>query len=78
MTKIAFATTNYHVFRSGIWAQLAGLRAEGIGSKTKWWFWPNAFIRECAGLLKKNLLPELIGLVGLICFFGAISMLVPI
>lgn len=76
--KIAFATTNYHVFRSGIWAQLAGLRAEGIGSKTKWWFWPNAFIRECAGLLKKNLLPELIGLVGLICFFGAISMLVPI
>ena len=27
--RVVFATTNYHVFRSGIWAQLAGLEAEG-------------------------------------------------
>ena len=30
----AFATTNSHVFRSGVWANRAGLRAEGIGSRT--------------------------------------------
>lgn len=49
--KVAFSTTNYHVFRSGIFASQAGLNAEGMGSKTKWYFWPNAFIREFIGLI---------------------------
>ena len=44
--KIAFATTNFHVFRSGILARQAGFDAEGVSSKTKWYFWPNGFIRE--------------------------------
>ena len=44
--KIAFSTTNYHVFRSGILAHQAGIQAEGIGSKTKRYFWINAFVRE--------------------------------
>ncbi len=47
----AFSTTNYHVFRSGILAGQANLKAEGMGSKTKWYFWPNAFMREFVGLL---------------------------
>lgn len=49
--NIAFSTTNYHVFRSGIFAGQAGLKGEEMGSKTKWYFWPNAFIREFVGLL---------------------------
>lgn len=49
--KIAFCTTNYHVFRSGILAQKAGLDARGISSTTKWYFWPNALIREYIGFL---------------------------
>lgn len=49
--NVAFSTTNYHVFRSGIFAGQAGLKAEGMGSKTKWYFWPNAFIREFVGLI---------------------------
>lgn len=49
--KVAFSTTNYHVFRSGIFSSQAGLNAEGMGSKTKWYFWPNAFIREFIGLI---------------------------
>ena len=44
--NVAFATTNYHVFRSGILARHQGLNAEGIGSKTKRYFWINAYIRE--------------------------------
>ena len=44
--KIAFSTTNYHVFRSGAFASKLGIRAEGIGAKTKRYFWINAFIRE--------------------------------
>ena len=44
--NVAFATTNYHVFRSGILARHQGIHAEGIGSKTKRYFWINAYIRE--------------------------------
>ena len=49
--KLVFSTTNYHIFRSGLLARKAGLRAAGIGCKTKWYFWPNAQIREFIGLL---------------------------
>ena len=44
--KISFATTNYHVFRSGVIANEQGIDCEGIGSKTKWYFYTNALIRE--------------------------------
>ena len=44
--KIAFATTNYHVFRSGILAEQMGVHAQGIGGRTRTYFWVNAFIRE--------------------------------
>lgn len=58
--KIAFATTNYHVFRAGLLATSQGLLLEGIGSKTKAYFWINAFIREFIGTLyaekKKHLI----------------------
>ncbi len=43
---MAYITTNYHVLRSGILARKAGISAEGLGSPTKWYYWPNAFIRE--------------------------------
>ena len=72
--RVAYVTTNYHEFRSGVWAALAGLPAEGVGSRTKWWFWPNAFMRECAGLLKNRLPQELMLLAVWIAFFGALSM----
>ena len=49
--KIAFATTNYHVFRGYILAQKNGFDAQGISAKTKWYFFPNAFLREFVGLL---------------------------
>ncbi len=44
--KIIFSTTNYHVFRSGVIANHEGIDCEGIGSKTKWYFYTNALIRE--------------------------------
>ena len=72
--KVVYATTNYHVFRSGVWASLAGMPAEGMGSRTKWWYWPNAFMRECAGLLLNRVPQELALLAALIAFFGMLSM----
>lgn len=49
--SIAFATTNYHVLRSGMFAKRLGLNAFGIGAKTKLYFSINAFIRECIATL---------------------------
>ncbi len=45
-SNIAFSTTNYHVFRAGNLAFNQNIKIEGIGSKTKSYFWINAFIRE--------------------------------
>ena len=74
-SNVMFSTTNYHVFRSGVWAADVGLVADGIGSGTKWWFWPNAFIRECVGLLQKKLKQEILLLVVLVVFFGLMSIM---
>ncbi len=73
--RTVFATTNYHVFRSGVWAAQAGLKAEGIGGKTRWWFWPNAFMRECIGLLQRRWKQEILLLVLLLLYFGVLSMI---
>ena len=52
--KVCYVTTNYHVLRSGILANKVMLSAEGLGAKTKWWFWPNAFVRECAAFFSNR------------------------
>ncbi|OSA92138.1 UNVERIFIED_ORG: hypothetical protein B2H95_05700 [Clostridium botulinum] len=44
--KSIFTTNNYHLFRAGIYARLAGIKSQGIGSKTALYFLPNAMIRE--------------------------------
>ena len=44
--NVAFSTTNYHVFRAGVLASNKKIYIEGIGSKTKSYFFINAFIRE--------------------------------
>lgn len=56
--NIAFSTTNFHVFRAGIIAGKQGIKIEGIGAKTKAYFFINAFIREFIATLyseKKNI-----------------------
>lgn len=47
-----FVTNNFHVFRASIYAKKAELDAEGIGSKTAFYYVPNAFTREFIGLLE--------------------------
>ncbi|WP_144264312.1 YdcF family protein [Edaphobacillus lindanitolerans] len=41
-----FATNNFHLFRAGLYARMAGLKSQGIGSKTAFYYWLNAMIRE--------------------------------
>ncbi len=67
--KIAFSTTNYHVFRSGLFARRVKMRAIGMGAKTKWYFWPNAAVREFVGLLTKHLDKQLAILISMVVFY---------
>ena len=63
--KIAFSTTNYHVLRTGIIATKQGIDIEGIGAKTKAYYWINAFIREFVATLvseKKSHIKVLAGM----------------
>lgn len=52
--KVIYSTTNYHVFRSGIMARRVKMKAQGIGAKTKWYFWPNALVREFVSMLVQH------------------------
>ena len=62
--KGAFSTTNYHVFRSGVIAGSQGLELDGMGARTKWYFWPNAIIREFIGLMVDDV--KEVGLISLV------------
>ena len=67
---IAFATSSYHVCRGGILAEEMGWNIDGMGSRTKWYFWPNAFLREFIGLLAESWLQQLTA-VGIISLLSA-------
>ena len=73
--KIAFATTNYHVFRSGLCARRVKMRAVGMGAKTKWYFWPNAAVREFVGLLTEHRGKQALIFVGMIVFYVVLTLL---
>jgi uncharacterized SAM-binding protein YcdF (DUF218 family) len=67
--KVAFATTNYHVFRSGLFARRIKMRAQGVGAKTKWYFMINAAVREFVGLLTKHIGKQSLIIIGMIVFY---------
>ncbi len=51
---VIFASNNYHIFRAGMFARKAGLRADGIGAKTALYYLPNAFLREFIAIIAMN------------------------
>ena len=74
-TKIAFATTKYHVFRSGLYAKRVKLQAEGVGSDTKWYFWPNASVRELVGLMTEHRGKQALVLIGMIAVYVTLAVI---
>ena len=74
-SKVAFATSSYHVCRGGILAYEMGWNIDGIGSRTKWYFWPNAFLREFIGLLAESWVQQLTA-AGVITVLSALLTLV--
>ena len=73
--KIAFATTNYHIFRGYILAKKNGFEAKGISAKTKKYFYPNAFLREFVGLLVDQKWTHLIFVLLTLAVFVGLSLL---
>ncbi|MGO2082452.1 YdcF family protein [Vagococcus sp.] len=52
--NLVIATNNYHLLRAGKLARKIGLFARGVGSKTKAYYLPTAFIREYIGYLEMS------------------------
>ena len=73
--KVAFSTTNYHVFRSGLFARRVKMRAQGMGAHTKWYFWPNAAVREFVGLLTQHRVKQIVILSSMIIFYTVLTII---
>src|SRR5699024_1569471 len=52
--RIKFFTNNYHTFRASLYAKMTNLRANGVGSKVRLYFLPNALIREFVAVFLLN------------------------
>ena len=74
--NLAFSTSDFHVFRSGIIANELGIPIEGMGSPTKWYFWPNAFLREYVALFVKSAVWQAVILIGIIIAACALCLIV--
>lgn len=73
---ILFSTSNYHVFRAGIYARKAELKAQGIGAKTKFYFWYNALLREYVAILAMHKKTHIICMLILLVVVGLASLLI--
>ena len=74
--KVAFSTSSYHVYRGGILASQAGWNIDGMGSRTRWYFWPNAFLREFIGLLVSSRIQQLTAMLVIAIVSAGLTVLV--
>lgn len=74
--KAAFSSSSYHVYRSGILASEVGWDLDGMGSRTKWYFWPNAFLREFIGLMAARKLQQITAMAIIAAAVTAVTLLV--
>ena len=67
--RAKFFSNNYNIFRAALFAKKAGLNANGVGSYTRFYFLPNAIVREFAAILVLNKKRHLIITLLIIVFF---------
>ena len=51
------------------------MRAVGMGAKTKWYFWPNAAVREFVGLLTEHRGKQALVIGSIIVFYVVLTLL---
>ena len=74
--KVAFSTTKYHVFRAGCIATSQNVLMEGIGAKTKSYFWVNAFIREFIATLYSEKKKHIVVFFGIMIFVALMLLII--
>ena len=74
--KAAFSTSSYHVYRGGILAAEEGWNLDGMGNRTKWYFWPNAFLREFIGLMAAGRAQQLLAAAVITAVSAGLTLLV--
>ena len=72
--KSAFATSGFHLFRSGIIARKAGMDAEGIGCMCPWYDRISLYFRECLALGWQNIKVHIAAAIAMAAF-GIMMML---
>ena len=68
--KISYVTASYHVFRSGIMAGHAGVKAIGISARIRWYYWPNAMLREFISLLSSHIGKQILVFLGVLILYA--------
>lgn len=58
--RCALVTSDYHVFRACEYAHSIELNADGVGSHTRAYYWPTAFIREFIAITKAHITPYIV------------------
>jgi uncharacterized SAM-binding protein YcdF (DUF218 family) len=58
--RCAVVTSDYHVFRCAEYAHELGISADGVGSHTRGWYWPAAFIREFVAITRAHFWPYVV------------------
>ncbi|WEV39839.1 YdcF family protein [Lactobacillus sp. ESL0684] len=76
--KAKFFSNNYHIFRASLFAKKAGLSANGVGCYTRFYFLPNAIVREFAGVLVMNKKRHILIISLILLFFIILSFLTAI
>ena len=74
--NVLFSTNNYHVLRGAVYARKAGLKADGIGAPTAFYFLPSALIREYIAMLVQ--FKWFSGLIILLCLSVVLYSILPI
>lgn len=67
--KVIFTSNNFHIFRASLDALHAGLKADGLGAKTAFYYLPNAYLREFAAILVMNKRRHLISVAVITLFY---------
>ncbi|WP_294879205.1 YdcF family protein [uncultured Lactobacillus sp.] len=67
--RAKFFSNNYHIFRASLYAKAAGLNANGVGCYTRFYFLPNAIVREFAAVLLLNKKRHIIAILLIVLFF---------
>ena len=52
------------------------MRAVGMGAKTRWYFWPNAAVREFVGLLTEHRGKQALIFGGMLAIYSALTLIV--